>query len=261
MKIYVAFHKEFPLLTKESMYTPLHVGKALSDKNLGFIGDDTGENISFKNRYYSELTGLYWIWKNTTDEPVGLCHYRRYFFVKKPTWKMRFKKTGEFLIGHAARRHGVHYLSSPQAGKLILTENEANSLLREFDAIIPIKRKLRYSVYEQYRRKHHIEDLDLVRQIMQKLYPEYIETFDQCMQAREILHCNMFVMKRSLFDSYMHWLFNLLFELEERSDISSYTAYQQRLYGFISERLLDVWLTHNKVKYYSAPVLYFKKMK
>ena len=62
------------------IYLPLQVGHALHD-DYGYLGDDTGENISDKNPYYSELTGLYWIWKNyTCADYLGLCHYRRFFF-------------------------------------------------------------------------------------------------------------------------------------------------------------------------------------
>ena len=76
-KVYIATHKKFDEPKIEN-YMPLHVG-AVNGKNLGYLTDDTGENISNQNTHYCELTGLYWIWKNTTDENVGLVHYRRYF--------------------------------------------------------------------------------------------------------------------------------------------------------------------------------------
>lgn len=50
----------------DSVYLPVHVGHALHD-DLGYTGDDTGLNISIKNPYYSELTGLYWTVHNITD--------------------------------------------------------------------------------------------------------------------------------------------------------------------------------------------------
>lgn len=45
----------------DAMYMPLHVGKAVHpDVDLGeaFVADNTGDNISDLNNYYSELTGL-----------------------------------------------------------------------------------------------------------------------------------------------------------------------------------------------------------
>lgn len=71
----------------------------------------------------------------------------------------------------------------------------------------------------------------------------------------------MFILKRHLFDAYMQWLFNILFELEKQTDISAYSNYQQRLYGFISERWFDVWLLKNKPKTTCLPLIYFKNLK
>ncbi|GBR74728.1 protein DUF4422, partial [Candidatus Termititenax aidoneus] len=81
-KILVCTHRqaEFP---PNDIFLPIHCGKALSNLDLGIQGDDTGDNISAKNKNFCELTGLYWAWKNLKKlypnvEYVGLCHYRRY---------------------------------------------------------------------------------------------------------------------------------------------------------------------------------------
>lgn len=74
----VAAHKAYRM-PEDPMYLPLHVGKAGKSLELGFQGDDTGDNISEKNPEYCELTGLYWAWKNLDADYIGLSHYRRYF--------------------------------------------------------------------------------------------------------------------------------------------------------------------------------------
>jgi len=77
VKIFTMTHKKFDA-PNDKMYVPLHVGRAMSE-DLGYLGDNTGENISDMNCYYSELTGVYWIWKNYHESDyVGVCHYRRY---------------------------------------------------------------------------------------------------------------------------------------------------------------------------------------
>ena len=78
IKIYIAAHKKANLPQKEG-YVPIQVGSQLHD-DLGYLKDNQGDNISIKNPNYCELTGLYYIWKNTNSDIIGLTHYRRYFF-------------------------------------------------------------------------------------------------------------------------------------------------------------------------------------
>ena len=81
IKIIVATHKQFVMPQDKELYLPIHVG-CEGKKDLGFQGDNTGDNISVLNPYYCELTGLYWAWKNLECDYLGLVHYRRYFTEK-----------------------------------------------------------------------------------------------------------------------------------------------------------------------------------
>ena len=65
-------------MPEDDIYTPIHVGRK-GKKDIGYIGDDTADNISDRNDGYCELTGFYWIWKNVKADYLGLVHYRRYF--------------------------------------------------------------------------------------------------------------------------------------------------------------------------------------
>ena len=80
IEVYVIAHspKEIKSIKGNDIYKPLFVGRNGKD-NLGFLSDDTGDNISSKNSAYCELTGLYWMWKNSSADIIGLVHYRRYF--------------------------------------------------------------------------------------------------------------------------------------------------------------------------------------
>jgi hypothetical protein len=78
IKILVAHHKKAPFF-KNRYVMPIQVEKALKDFSLKYcIADDTGDNISAKNRNWCELTAIYWAWKNLKAYYYGLCHYRRY---------------------------------------------------------------------------------------------------------------------------------------------------------------------------------------
>ena len=79
-KILVATHKQYHFPNND-LYSPIHVGKSLSENDFGYLGDNRGNNISDKNRNFCELTALYWAWKNDyfkTYNYCGLAHYRRY---------------------------------------------------------------------------------------------------------------------------------------------------------------------------------------
>ena len=78
IQMIVAAHKAYRM-PQDPMYIPIHVGKAGKELELGFQGDNTGDNISEKNFSYCELTGLYWAWKHLDGDYIGLSHYRRYF--------------------------------------------------------------------------------------------------------------------------------------------------------------------------------------
>ena len=77
IKIIVATHKKYEM-PQNKIYLPVQVG-AEGKEDLGYVKDNTGENISIKNPYFCELTGLYWAWKNLKHSYIGLAHYRRHF--------------------------------------------------------------------------------------------------------------------------------------------------------------------------------------
>ena len=82
--IYVVTHKDVkldPAVLPEG-YKIIHAGHAIAKKEFGYLGDDTGENISRLNLYLNEITALYWMWKNTSHSIIGLCHYRRFFTIR-----------------------------------------------------------------------------------------------------------------------------------------------------------------------------------
>ena len=72
-------HKKY-WMPEDELYMPVQVG---FNEPLGFARDNTGENISEKNKNYCELTALYWGWKNLKADYIGLDHYRRHFSIKR----------------------------------------------------------------------------------------------------------------------------------------------------------------------------------
>ena len=62
------------------------------------------------------------------------------------------------------------------------------------------------------------------------------------MQEKAVHMFNMLIAKEVIFDEYTSWLIDVLSEVEKRVDITDYTPYEKRIFGFISELLLDVWV-------------------
>ena len=167
-----------------------------------------------------------------------------------------------FLIGLQKKRHGLYYVRNRKKWEdKILSESQVQEFLVKYDAILPQKKKFRYSVYEQYKRRHNESDLQLARQIVAEKYPDYLEAFDKTMHAKEMYAFNMFILSWEIFDDYMKWLFTILFELEKQAKIDFGDPYQKRLCAFMAERFQTVWFQKNNLKIKELPVLYFKKMK
>ncbi len=215
MKLVVATHKPYQMPAGPA-YLPLHVG-AMGKPSIGFERDDSGDNISERNATFCELTGLYWAWKNLPGEDaLGLLHYRRLFRA---------------------------------------TPDELAAALEKVPCILPKRRNYFIeTTYSQYVHAHHAADLDTTRAILAERHPDFLDAFDATMRSTRGHRFNMLVMRRPLLDAYCTWLFDVLFELERRLDISSYSPYDARVFGFVGERLLDVYVTAQKISYVEFPV-------
>ena len=232
VKIIVAAHKPYQM-PQDAIYLPLHVGAEGKPSIANYTSDNTGYNISSKNPYYCELTGLFWAWKNLDAEYIGLCHYRRYFSLAKKLPK-----------------------SEDERFKLVLTGQQADAILSKTDIILPKARNYYIeTIYNHYKHTMYIEPLDITGQILQEKYPEYVNEFEHLKHTTKMHAFNMFIMKKEILDSYCTWLFDILGELEKRVDASQYSDFHKRFYGRISERLLDVWIKTNKLSYIEVPVI------
>lgn len=233
IKIVIATHKKYKM-PEDEMYLPLQVGSE-GKEDLGYQKDNTGKNISLKNPYFCELTGLYWAWKNLNVDYIGLAHYRRHFMYTKKSNNDKFLN--------------------------VLTYKEASDLLEKNDVILPKKRNyIIETLYNHYKHTMYVEPLDETRNIIKKLYPDYLDEFDNLKKRRSAHMFNMFIMKKEIFDDYCKWLFDILFELEKKIDNTQYDNFHARFYGRISELLLDVYLRKNNICYKEINFIYMEKI-
>ena len=231
IKIIVASHKKYQM-PEDDVYLPLHVG-CEGKENIGYQGDNTGDNISTKNPNFCELTGLYWAWKNLDADYIGLVQYRRHFSVKKFIPRKENKKF-----------------------KTVLSKEEIEKRLKNYDIILPKKRNYFIEkVYSHYEHTMHIEPLIEAGKIIQEKYPRYYPEFQNLKKTTKLHAFNMFIMKKEYLDKYCEWLFDILFELEKRIDVSKYNTFHARFFGRVSERMLDIWIRTNDLKYDEIKVI------
>lgn len=232
IKILVATHKKYQMPNFE-IYLPVQVGAEGKEKIDGYQPDNVSDNISSKNPYYCELTGLYWAWRNLKADYIGLSHYRRHFTSNSQIPKMEEEKFG-----------------------ILLNKEQVEKILETTDIILPKKRKYYIeNLYDHYKHTMHIEPLDETRKIIEEQCPEYIAEFDKLHKRTSAHMFNMFIMKREYLDKYCDWMFNILFELEKRIDPKQYDPFHARYLGRISELLLDVWIDTNKLNYKEIKVI------
>lgn len=221
VRIFAMTHKQFEV-PGDPVYIPLHVGHRNAGQDFGYMGDDTGDNISELNCYYAELSGVYWVWKNYRDaDCVGICHYRRYL--------------------------------TSEAG-YVFSEAQYERILQEYDIITTKRLELPGSYRNGFGAHHKVSTLDETGRVIKALYPEYYDTFATLVHQDKTYFGNIMVAKKELYDEYCKWLFTIFFELQKRIDLTFEDDYHRRVFGFISEFLLYVWVTANHLKAYECRV-------
>ncbi len=241
ISIYVVSHKDC-FIPSNPIMKPLQVGCTVSGCHIqDMLHDDEGDSISEKNRMYCELTAQYWAWKNDpSSDYIGFFHYRRYLNfsgkdLKPDLW-------GNIIYDGA--------ITDEVLKELGIDADRMESLIRQYDIIVPLPRTIPEgkNIYDEYiaAKGHHKEDLDAALSVLAEKYPEYAETVEKYMASSRPYEVNMFIMRAELFREYAAWLFDILFRLEKRLDVSSYSQYELRVIGFLSERLFGIWFMHNK---------------
>lgn len=172
------------------------------------------DNINVLNLFLNEVTGLYHVWKNTTDDIVGLCHYRRMFW-----------NNGDYL-----------------------TMKDAKEILKDYDMIITHDVVFDKSIHEQL--KSEFENPD----IYQKYYEKFcnaIPGFKEFMDKDRFNNREMFVCKRELMEKYCNWLFLVVMPiLKEFLEQDVGKVVNKRMVSHLVERAFSFWIQDNKLKTY-----------
>lgn len=221
MHVFMAKYYKDKLLTdgyeKPEWITPIQVGAALCKERVANILDCDGDNISVKNGNYSELTALYWIWKNRLQYPAanekyeyyGLSHYRRI---------------------------------------LELTEDDVLRLVdNEVDVVLPYPMPYEPDMEEHHKRYLKQEDWNAVRKAILEMTPEYAKDFSKILKQKYFYNYNMVLAKKDVLEEYCNWLFPVLERVEELSSPKGEER-ADRYVGYIGESLLTLYFMYQKGK-------------
>lgn len=236
----------------------------------GFVGDNTGDNISEKNKYYCELSTQYWAWKNVDADYYGFCHYRRY---------MTLSKKNCTKYGTSTQRGQINAkILCPKTAKLFGLDDQKSmeEYVKNYDIILPVQQDLsklptpqgiKKDVYGHFaghdRMFMHAADLDLLIKLIDKMFPEYSKDAHAFMKQSAFWGFNCFVMKKELFQELCNFEFALLEEMEKHIDNTYYNRQQSRIYGFMAEILSCLFFYHIKrtrkdVKFGETQLVYFE---
>lgn len=195
--------------------TQIQVGASLCKERVADILDCDGENISNKNVNYSELTALYWMWKNrlvceSVDDVMeyyGLCHYRR-------------------------------ILELSEDDVLRLWDNDV-------DVVLPYPMPYEPNIEAHHRRYLKDEDWKAVLIALQELQPDYVRALSEILGQRYLYNYNIIVARKKVLEEYCSWLFPILERVEELS-VPKGVSRADRYIGYVGETLLTIYFMYNK---------------
>lgn len=192
----------------------IHAGAANSSELVAEYRDDSGENISFKNGNYCEMTAFYWLYKNLdlfdNIDYFGLFHYRR-------------------------------ILDISDDDILALRENDV-------DVILPYPMINEPNAYEHHTRYISESDWDAMLLALKEIHPDYYAAFDDVFSKSYFYNYNMLVAKPEVIKSYGEWIFPVLERIEELCEPCG-AHRSDRYIGYLCESLTTLYFFYNKEKY------------
>lgn len=278
IKIFVGYHKPYQLLDS-NIFIPIHLGRAValekakdgksSKKDVEWlesntIGDDTGDNISDKNRYYCELTGIYWIWKHYKEigDPkyVGFMHYRRHFIFNDEVFRS-YVPMEKHERPYAKINVGNMY--DGYIDDFGLSDKNVRQVVEKYDAILPVSCDLRFmgihSIREDYVKLipgTKEKDLNTLVKVVKKVAPEYSRILEMRLTKPDKRCYQSFVLKKEIFFDYCNFLFRVLSEVEKHVNVSHYSINGKRTMGYLGEILFDTYMYNLK----NNPKLHVKEL-
>ncbi len=206
-----AFDRQLQADVRSENTVVIQGGADLTFDRIGEYQDNVGENISKRNRDYCEMTSVYWAWKNDLDSDyIGLCHYRRRFMLDKQM---------------------------------------INSMINNnYDLVTTTPYLENNTVYEEFCTQNWFldqQEWDLITAAIEKVAPDYLSSWKKLAESNMFIPCNMFIMKRNVFDDYCKMVFDVTEEVDSFY-LNQGIQKNNRYLGYIAELLTNVFIMAKK---------------
>lgn len=271
IKIFISYKDKHPVI-KSEILQPIQTGRAIADEEFdGMIGDNIGDNISKDNPRYNELSAQYWIWKHYQEvgdpDYVGFMHYRRHFLFNEtlPMPPITWLNNGNVFIFPKVCPQYMEYLN----------DESIKSYFPAFDCMVikPYDIKNIKEKYERIRdnyitlKEQEGRFYDVFLNVIKEIHPDYLNEIEEFDNGTQMYLCNMFVMRKDLFEDYCEFLFSTLKEIDNRIDSTNFSSAKSRFLGFLGEFVLSIYIfklrknSNIKIKEMNASLIMMPKSK
>lgn len=201
----------------------IQAGASLTNRRVADITDDSGMNISNRNRDYSEGSALYWIWKNTS---------------------------------------GQNYIGFFQYGRYFVSDAECMREFLDYDLITTIPTIMTKGMKPFFTEFYLLDsDWKLMGDGIRLFGEDYYQTFLKYQVSRFYFSSNVFCAKRSIFDELCTFVFSVT-EYVDKVYRDRMIIREDRFMGYIIENLVSIYIMHNHSKLKKATVdMHFLKGK
>jgi hypothetical protein len=242
LKIYCTTHIH-PVIVQNEFIIPLQLRKRITGIDLGYISDDSGDNISNKGiSYGGALPAFYWAWKNdNTSDYIGFCHYRRYFLLDE--------KHNYFQIEYVTDENGLK--------KISFSDKYIMHILDKYDVILSKKKRFTTSIWKRYSNLFDERDLIALKCVIRNIYPDYIKLFEKYIEKGNCLSIyGMFITSKDIFDNFCSWIFPVILKLDDMKDPSKNSLSRPRQIDYIVEHLMQLYfIKNNELKIKHLPII------
>lgn len=249
-KILVTYKEKHDLIESDILL-PIQTGRDVAEEQfVNMIGDNTGDNISAKNNEYSELSALFWAWKNYEQignpDFIGHMQYRRHFILNDE-YENQMETPLYQQFGYSVKF--VNSMDDNYIEAIGLDKTTIHNTLSKYDMVVVKKANMHYlkcnNAKEDFLKNvpcARYTDYYSLLNMVKKIFPEYKKQIDTLEQGPYRYFYHMFIMKKETFYEYMNFMFSVLFELEKEIDFTDRGTRGKRVMGYLGEFLLSLFV-------------------